>query len=75
MKKDYPAGLIGLSTGGVECNPLNLTNYDWVVYNETPNSYDLLATQPDLNPPPSSILIAKITYHRYGNLLATLNYE
>jgi|GEM_PF-2147695 len=70
--QDYPAGTIGLSTGGVECSPSSMLNYNWVVYSETPNSYDMLAIKPSTNPP---YLIGKITYHRYGNILATLSYE
>lgn len=68
----YPAGLIGLSTGGVECNPSSfLGNYNYLSYSETANSYSLLAAIPNN----TSVVICKITYNRYGNLLATLSYE
>lgn len=68
----YPIGLIGLSTGGIECNPSSfLGNYSYLSYVETANSYELRVAMPS-NP---SLSICKITYNRYGNLLATLNYE
>lgn len=67
---DYPAGLIGLSTGGVDCQGMNLTS-SYIVYNESATSYSLLI----LNPSNPTQPIGNITYNRYGNVLATLKYE
>ncbi len=66
----YSAGTIGLSTGGVDCQGMNLTS-SYIVYNESVNSYSLLI----LNPSNPSQPIGNITYNRYGNVLATLKYE
>lgn len=66
----YPAGTIGLSTGGVECQGMNLTS-NAILYNESTTSYSLLI----LNPSNPNEPIGNITYNRYGNVLATLRYE
>lgn len=66
----YPAGTIGLSTGGVDCSGLNLTG-SFLPPIINANSYSLLI----LNPSNPTEQIGSVTYNRYGNVLATLKYE
>ncbi len=64
---NYPAGVIGLSTGSLECvYPEQLTSVPYT-YSSSPNSYHLIGFL-------GSMPICEITYNRFGGI-ATLLYE
>lgn len=69
----YPAGIMGLSTGSIECLSEELTeNYDYI---SSPNSYYIRGYHSDtVTYPYPYLLICDIKYNRYGSL-AILVYQ
>ncbi|HLS31035.1 MAG TPA: hypothetical protein VK021_09270 [Flavobacteriaceae bacterium] len=66
--EDYPRGTLGLSTGGVGCTSSYVSGIVELLV-DGPNYYILQMVDPQQNN------ILDIRYNRYGNALATLNYE
>lgn len=66
--EDFPWGTLGLSTGGIECAPNNLSG-NIIEIGGTPDLYFLKIGDPDDD------CILRISYVRFGSLFATLLFE
>lgn len=75
---DYLGGLIGLSTGSVDCEPSSFptgTNTWGFISTSYSNGIDNYELESGYTSPTDNFDLFKISYKKYGNVLAVLSYE